>query len=304
MKIKKVLGKVFPILDGEQRKKQMAQTVLSGPLESTGVVNIHRHDSNNIGDYYCAPHLYFEELNGKVLDINGMRKTQGSIRKNWRETVQNNDLIIGGGGLLNLRHFETQMSLFSQLKSLGKKTVLWGPGHNDPNADQFGKAQQYNVNLKDFGLAGVRDFSTKERWVPCVSCLHPIFDQTYQSTQEVGILFGKKSQQNPALAKRLQKYPNSHNATSLEDMVAFIGASETLVTDSYHAMYWGLLLGKRVLAVPTTTKFFDFKYPALITSYDNFENQLKQAPQYSGLLEECRAINRNFAENVFDYLNL
>ena len=304
MKIKKVLGKVFPLLDGEQRKKQMARAILSGPLDSRGVINIHRHDPNNIGDYYCAPHLYFDQLKGKVLDINGMRRTQGAIRKNWRDTVQQNDLIIGGGGLLNLRHFETQIKLFGALKNRGKKTVLWGPGHNDPNPNEFGKPQKYNVDLKNFGLAGVRDFSTKEHWVPCVSCLHPIFDQNFENTQEIGILFGKKSHQDQALAERLKKYPNSHNATSLEDMVAFIGASETLVTDSYHAMYWALLMGKKVLAVPTTTKFFDFKYPAKITSYDDFEQQLKNAPQYSGLLEECRTINRNFASKAFDYLNL
>ena len=304
MKLKKVLGGIFPVLDSDKRKQWAVSHVLSQVQQNEDVINIHRYDPNNVGDYYCAPHQYFEELKGKVLDINGIRKVSKEERKNWVNEVSQKSLIIGGGGLLNLPHFDLQMKLFETLGGKGKKTVLWGPGHNDTDRSKFGKSVSYNVDLKNFGLVGVRDYSHKDQWVPCVSCLHTIFDQNFNETQELGVLFGKKSTKNEALQKKLQHYPTSSNTTNLEEMVSFIGQSNTLITDSYHAMYWGILMGKKTLAVPTTTKFFDFKYPTVITSYDDFEKDLTKATTYSGVLEECREINNNFAKKVFDYLNL
>lgn len=304
MKIKKVLGAVFPVVDSDRRKSNAIKQILNATQHNKDVINIHRHDPNNVGDYYCAPHLYFEELHDKFLDINGIRKVSLKERKHWIDQVTHQSLIIGGGGLLNLRHFDAQMKLFEQLHAHGKKTILWGPGHNDTNRSLFGKEVTYNINLKNFGLSGVRDYSRKEHYVPCVSCLHPIFDTSFEETREVGVLFGKKSSQDEQLRRQLEKFETTSNTTNLEAMVSFIGTSKIVVTDSYHAMYWAILLNKKVLAVPTTTKFFDFKYPALITNYENFESELKNAPSYTGVLDECREINRTFAEKVFNYLNL
>lgn len=304
MKFKKVIGKILPVVDSDRRKSNAIKKILNRDQYNRNVINIHRHDPNNVGDYYCAPHLYFDVLKEKYLDINGIRKVSYEIRRDWIEKISENAIIIGGGGLLNLRHFDAQMKLFEQLHSYGKKTILWGPGHNDPDPSKFGKTVDYNIDLKKFGLAGVRDYSRKNHYVPCVSCLHSIFDQNFEEIQEVGVLFGKKSSKDEDLMRRLEKYPTTSNTTNLEAMVTFIGSSRILVTDSYHAMYWGILLGKKVIAVPTTTKFYDFKYPAVISDYENFEKEFKNAPAYSGVLEECREINHIFAEKVFNYLNL
>jgi exopolysaccharide biosynthesis predicted pyruvyltransferase EpsI len=115
---------------------------------------------------------------------------------------------------------------------------------------------------------------------------------------------GKKSAQNKERQELLRDIPSSHNATDLHEMIQFIGSCETLVTDSYHAMYWALMMQRKVLVVPTTTKFLDFKYPVPITRFDSFKQDLKKAVQYDGLLEECRSINKDFAKKVFDYLSI
>ncbi|WP_304157391.1 hypothetical protein, partial [Mesonia mobilis] len=60
----------------------------------------------------------------------------------------------------------------------------------------------------------------------------------------------------------------------------------------------------KTLVIPTTSKFYDFKYKSVISTYENFEEDLKKTRSYSGVLEECREINHNFAEKVFDYLNI
>ena len=304
MKIKQLLAGIIPVLDGDARKRHTAKAVLKGPIEHLGVLNVHRHDPNNVGDFYCAPHLYFPELHQSILDIGDMRKTSAKVRSDWAQAIRTHDLIIGGGGLLNLPHFKQQMALFEALGAHGKKTVLWGPGHNDPDWGQFKAPAKYQIDLSKFGMVGLRDYNAPGTWVPCVSCLHPIFDQEISQKHEYGVLMGKKSAQNKERQELLRDVPSSHNATDLNEMIQFIGACETLVTDSYHAMYWGLLMGRKVLVIPTTTKFLDFKYPVPITQFECFEQDLKKAVRYDGLLEECRTINRDIAQKVFDYLSI
>ena len=304
MKIKKILGKLIPVVDGDSLKRHVSKKVLNSKQSESGVINIHRHDHNNVGDFYCAPYLYFEELQGRYLDIYGMREKKRTVRSQWIDAVSNNNLIIGGGGLFNLRHFEIQMQLFEALAKKGKKIVIWGAGHNAINYPVFNANRHYNVDINAFGMAGTRDFSMNNEWVPCVSCMHEIFDHPYESEQEIGIVFHKNTLRNKSLLKQLETYPSLSNRSDLEELINFIGRSEIVVTDSYHALYWSMLMDKKVIGIPTTSKFFDFKHQPLISSYENFETDLVKAFSFDGLLEEYREKNRNFASRVFDYLNL
>ena len=52
------------------RKKEVINRILKNPTqENLDVVNLHRYDPTNIGDFYCGVHHYFDELKGKHLDI-------------------------------------------------------------------------------------------------------------------------------------------------------------------------------------------------------------------------------------------
>ena len=51
-------------------------------------------------------------------------------------------------------------------------------------------------------------------------------------------------------------------------------------------------------------KFYNFKYQPVISSFSNFENDLKKVQSFSGILEDCRETNLKFSEKVFDYLNI
>lgn len=287
------------------RKKEIIKRVLNHPIhENKNVINLHRYDPTNIGDFYCGPHHYFEPLKGKQLDIFDYKEENQEIRENWFNKTTQNSLIIGGGGLLNREGFELQMKLFEQLQAKGKKTVLWGLGHNAKSSNTFGKKINYSVDTSKFGLVGVRDYGRKEEWVPCVSCMHPIFNEKPEVKNEIGIIFHKKTLRDKAILKKFEAFPSTANNAVFEDVVKFIGETDTILTDSYHAMYWSLLLGKKVLAFPNSSKFFEFKYQPVISSFSNFENDLKKAQAYSGLLEECREKNIHFSEKVFDYLNV
>ena len=180
--------------------------------------------------------------------------------------------------------------------------VLWGLGHNEKNPKAFGKVTKYNIDTQKFGLVGVRDYDMKEEWVPCASCLHPILDTKSEVINEIGLIFHKKTLNNPKVLGKFKNYPSTSNTTSLEDIISFIAKTDTVVTDSYHAMYWSMLMNKKVVVFPNSSKFFTFKYQPVFSSIDTFKLDCKKAQNYSGILEECRDINLKFSEKAFDYL--
>lgn len=305
MGISKIVQNALSKVSRNSQKKQLINSILHAPKQHNNhVVTLHRYDPTNIGDLYCGPHHYFEPLKNTQLDIFDYKREDATIRENWKDQIIQNALIIGGGGLLNREGFEVQMELFEKLGAKGKKTVLWGVGHNSKNSRSFGNVKKYSVDTSKFGLVGVRDYSMKEEWVPCVSCMHPIFDNVVDVKNEIGVIFHKKTLKNKSIVEKFSQFPSTSNEAIFEDVVAFIGATDTVLTDSYHAMYWSLMLGKKVLVFPNSSKFYDFKYPPVISTFKNFKKDLPKLQSYSGVLEECREINMKFAEKTFDYLNL
>lgn len=304
MNISDFLTKKLSHFSRTAQKKELIQSILKSEQDNNGVVNLHRYDPTNIGDFYCGPHHYFEPLKNTQLDIFDYKRDDSAVRDNWKQQIIQNSLIIGGGGLLNREGFEIQMELFEKLGAKGKKTILWGVGHNSKNPRTYGNINKYSVDTSKFGLVGVRDYSMKEEWVPCVSCMHPIFDNSFEVKNEVGVIFHKKTLKNKSVVDKFSSFPSTSNEAVFEDVVAFIGATDTILTDSYHAMYWSLMLGKKVMVFPNSSKFYDFKYQPVISTFKNFEKDLKKLQSYSGVLDECREINMKFAEKTFDYLNL
>jgi len=295
---------IFSSLRRKSRRSKTINEILRSPQSNDSVVNIHRLDHNNVGDLYCAPHHYFDVLKDKGLDIFDYQKPDIDVRRNFIDTINASALIIGGGGFLNRSGFSRQMSMFEKLTDKNKKIVLWGIGHNSKHPKHYNKVSDYSVDSSKFGLVGTRDVHGAGEYVPCVSCLHSVFDNVYDETRNVGVVFHKDTLKRKTLLRRLENYQTTSNTTNMEEIVAFIGGSNTVVTDSYHAMYWSFLMGKKVVAIPNSTKFFDFKYKPVVSTFQNFETDISKGISYSGLLEECREINLKFADKAFDYLNL
>ena len=295
------ISSIFSSLQKTISSKIVLNTIARNSQENNGVVNIHRIDEKNIGDYYCAPHHYFDQLK-ESLDIFDYKSLNPAIKQNFIDSISQNSLVIGGGGLLNRGSFDKQMHLFEKLSQKNKKMVLWGLGHNEKNPKAFGKVTKYNIDTQKFGLVGVRDYDMKEEWVPCASCLHPILDTKSEVINEIGLIFHKKTLNNPKVLGKFKNYPSTSNTTSLEDIISFIAKTDTVVTDSYHAMYWSMLMNKKVVVFPNSSKFFTFKYQPVFSSIDTFKLDCKKAQNYSGILEECREINLKFSEKAFDYL--
>lgn len=304
MKIIQFLERIITSPARSRKKAMVLKSVLKNEQKNEGVINLHRIDPKNAGDFYSAPHLYFDELRNTQLDIFDYKNPNNKITDRWIEKVSNNSLIIGGGGLLNRSSFFKQMHLFETLAKNGKKSVLWGVGHNSKNHREFGKIFSYNIDVKSFGLAGTRDYNAPGDWVPCVSCMNEVFDKPYEASQEIGVVFHKKTLKQKSITSKFRNFPTTSNTTDLESLVNFIGKSDTVITDSYHAMYWSMLLEKKVVVIPNSSKFFDFKYSPVLSDFNSCLKDAKKANRYTGLLSECRSINQDFAKKVFNYLEL
>lgn len=300
--------KIFPFIKNlltsparSKRKKEVIRDILKAKQFNRKIANIYRIDRSNVGDLYSAPLNYFWQLGDIKADILAFKSY---INPGLPETISRNSLVIGGGGILNRKSFEIQMKTFEQLGALGKKTVLWGAGHNSKHQGDFKKLKSYNVDLKKFGLAGTRDYSLSDNWVPCVSCLHPLFDKKYTNTRETGIILHNKTLKNSRIPASFKNYSIISNTANMEDFLNFIGSCESVITDSYHGMYWGMLLNKKVVVIPNSSKFFDFKYEPVISTFDSCLEDVKKARSYPGVLEECRERNKDFAKKVFNYLEI
>lgn len=283
------------------RKREVKNDIINTSQANEGVANIFRKNPNNAGDLYSSPVNYFPELGNIEVDIFDFKNSE---ENGLASLISDNSLVIGGGGLLNRKSFQFQMETFEKLGARGKKTVLWGVGHNSKNKRDFKKLNRYSINPGNFGLTGTRDHTLAPTWVPCVSCMHPLFDTNSTSRQETGIILHDKTYNKPRILSEFEGVPLISNTTDLETFVGFIKDSEHIITNSYHAMYWGMLLEKKVLVIPNSSKFFDFKYDPVFTRYEDCLKDIKKSRSYSGVLEECRERNLDFAGKVFNYLNL
>ncbi len=299
-----MINKIIASLKRSQRKRKVISTILSSEQQNNGVINLHRLDTRNVGDLYCAPHHYFDVLKGSEVDIFDYKSEDKAVLQNFIDRTVSSSIILGGGGLLNRGGFVKQVKMVEALGAKGKKTVIWGAGHNEKSPSNYGKVTSYNVDVSKFGLVGTRDYNMPGEWIPCVSCLHPLFSEQYDETNDIGIIFHKDTLRKPEITSKFKDFPTSSNTTDMEALIHFIGSCNKIVTDSYHTMYWSMLMGKKVVAVPNSSKFYDFKYMPVISTFDDALNQFPKSEIYPELLEECRNRNIDFSKKVFDYLNL
>jgi len=128
------------------------------------ILNIHRIDLTNVGDKYSSPTRYFDFPKGtKVLEIEDIRQP-----RDFHSDV----VVIGGGGLI-ASFFEEMLD--NIYKSNPGKLIGWGIGHN-----YHGEKEINLPSLDNFDALGIRDYNFGYDWVPCSTCMDPLFDQEYK----------------------------------------------------------------------------------------------------------------------------
>lgn len=214
------------------------------------LINFHRQD-RNIGDLMSAPTHYFDFPDHRVrrVDIADIETTN----------LSDCDVIVGGGGLFG-EYFFNMIRRLAEKKDNGR-LVAWGLGQQLSTGAWWKdwKRFPYDRYVGAFDAIGVRDADVNLRWVPCASCMHPVFDVRREPVHDF-VIFSHHARRIP-----IKGFPEiSNSCGDFESVIDFISSGDTVLTSSYHGMYWAMLLGRRVVAFPFNSKFFSQKYPVTI----------------------------------------
>jgi hypothetical protein len=236
------------------------------------VTNVYAIHPNNVGDIASSPLLYFAfpfPVDRHSID---------------RPAAAFEHVIFGGGGL----QFFAQVERICRLAT--GRVISWGMGHNAHG----GRGIRWPAYMDRFALHGIRDWGAGFPWVPCASCMHPVFDLEHPVRHDVVVYEHREFRLN------IPHLPTMTNAVStMDEAVRFLGSGETIVTSSYHGAYWGVLLGRRVVVVaPFSSKFYHFRRQPALSTRAEWRSCAKAAPVFPEALAECRAANRDHFANV------
>jgi len=261
---------------------------------------------------------------------------------NGLDVAKYDAIIVGGGGLLSDSYF---MQVLTQAaKTRRGKLIVWGAGLNNhfyghtiwlapslvtrqrwywegvvrrilgkrslpalvpntPPPPDEAISEQRQAWLKSCDLAGIRDFGTEFEWVPCASCMDGRID-FYRS---VPPKYPLVVIDHPDYCRiELKGVPHLSNLNNdFDNILAFLASGETVLSSSYHAAYWALLLGRKVVVVPWSEKFRKFKHPlAACFKIGELSACMALARSYPDALNDCRQHNRDFAARTAKLLGL
>lgn len=199
-------------------------------------------------------------------------------------------VIFGASGLL---YPEISPILESAVMSKQYPMVAWGIGHNTHGGTEI----SYPDWLRRFDLVGLRDYHSPYPYVPCPSCMHSAFDVDYTPTRDL-VIYDQIDFPVGVTAPGVPRENNFHPPQNMKRIVEFLGSARTILTSSYHGTYWGYLLNRQVLIwKPWSTKFSTLKPNPCFVDEETW-NKPHPAQNHYGYLQECRHLNRVFAERV------
>lgn len=297
------------------------------------MIEFFRMDANNPGDWFCNPARYFfKEKETKKIDIDNVRKTYWSqydtlivgggglignpnfealmerITSHPDEHALNDVLDVklkniskeNQPSIVKWRE-EVQRLTVDVLESIDRRIgprILWGAGLNSKDASIDSYDAEYPSYLNRFHLVGVRDWDTEYRWVPCASCMHPAFDKKYEVKNDFVWFEHKKRLIDNKWFDTLPGPRMLNTGQNIQQIIEFLGSGETVVTNSYHGVYWATLLGRKVVCIPWGSKFKMFKHPPIMANEKNWPDKIGSGEIYKGALAECRDVNKLFYEDV------
>ena len=204
--------------------------------------------------------------------------------------------IVGGGQIFS----ELGASLGQILEFNPKaKVVAWGVGL--PPAGQ--RDSLVRQVMQRFAAVGTRNFDYKDQFtfVPCASCLSPLFDQVAEPQHEVVAYLHRRKGEPVEISANIPTMTNALHPP--QEVIDFIASGEVVVTSSYHGVYWAQLLGRRVICIPYNNKFETFQHRPTMAEFDDWEEKLPLASRAPPMLEEYRKLNYAFAKHAMEIWN-
>ena len=269
---------------------------------SRRVHELHHLEYRNAGDRECVPLRRFWDLAPATLAYE-----EASYHSDAARELRDELVVLGGGGVLDPHDWP---QVIEPLLERGNTVIGWSIGHHhdhyhfDPaehgdwRRSVADYAEQYQLDR--LRLAGVRDAGTGFDLVPCSSCMSPVFDRDYEITSET-VVYGQGALE-PIAIEGLPTMLNTWEK-ELDEIAAFLGSAECVITNSYHGAYWSLLLGRRVLVYePWCSKWLLTPWDLVTCNRRNWRRRRRRARAEPGLLDDSRRRNRAFAKRVFSVL--
>lgn len=237
----------------------------------------HIRNTDNIGDRSCCPLDYLPFNDGVAMDLD--------------EPTPPCDAVIYGGGKI----FGSLYSKMTAGDRQAKARIAWGVSTVQSSIFAF----RYALSRRQMTLVGSRDYGdARYDYAPCVTCMSPLFDRSYEVRHEVVFYLHKTKSRElgldvPAGAPVLDNF-----CDSMQEAVEFIGSGDVVVSNSYHGVYWGLLLGKKVLCLPFSNKFSHYRFAPGYSDVKRWHKDLGQAISRPEMLPVTREASRIFENKV------
>lgn len=242
------------------------------------VTFMHLRNTRNIGDRWCSPYDWFDWPDSvEVRDI----KTAGPSY----------DVGIYGGG----RIFGGLSKFAGVHMSPDALHIAWGVG----TLQGFPLSWKYTRARRLCDLVGSRDYSDQRySKSPCVSCLAPHFDSPTNPVHDAVFYYhaGKTLKQKIKIPDTMPKLSN--NCDTLEEALDFISSGKTVISNSYHGVYWALLMGRKVICIPFSKKFSAYPENPHYSTPKRWLSELDSGVSHPLMLQKCRTEVMKFKKRV------
>lgn len=253
----------------------------------------------NAGDFWASPlHYYkFPFETEKVNFVEICRAVDGDYSLNHR-LFKNRIIVIGGGGFITPPDNYLQKGLEYLIEN--NKVIIWGLGSNTTVRDPNRMVWNF-INHKNIILCGIRDIlhSVDKDYLPCVSAKHWIFDNDEiinTKGKGIGVI------EHTEYPTTIEGHEYIKNNETIENIISFISKKESIVSTTFHGLYWSQLLGKKVVYFnednEVNSKFVNLKNRVFITGKNNFEKYLSKCSRTIDMIDECRYLNDLYYEKV------
>ncbi|MFI2486546.1 hypothetical protein ACH47X_06520 [Promicromonospora kroppenstedtii] len=310
-----VVGRaMFPARPAGTTPSTRSLLELTELLEGAPVVAVcESNDMRNVGDHWSAVGrtVQWVERLGRTISLYEAASLQDLGK---HSPLQGKLVIVGGSGLVGPGRFESCVeSIFRQRPAA---VALWGIGHNfqqgvhlDPTTGWRRRVLKDGVTrlwpewLAKADVVGVRDWDAGMPWVPCASCMLPAFDvlREREPEREFVVLnhYERGIDTSRPLAAGVEFEHITNNTEDIFDTLTRLASAKVVVSNSYHALYWAMLLGRGAVAVaPNSTRFHGFRWPVSYASQADWLGAVEHAQPAPEALGQAREANVEFSRRV------
>lgn len=202
-------------------------------------------------------------------------------------------IIIGGGEIFGAVERRAKSGTLERFKN----TVVWGIGvPQGPGAEErisFVSERVTHFSTRDY------KWRSQFNFVPCASCLSLDFDNLPDPKRDVVVYLHRKKTEYQYFKET--SHPVAwNNVSSMKEAIDFLASGETIVTNSYHGVYWGQLIGRKVLCIPYSKKFATLQDVPAIAMAAEWDKSLHFATAATSRLDEYRDINLRFMDRALN----